>query len=178
MAAKDLSQFLRPNLDIKSRTGKVYSVPPPTAENGLILATVVTIGINQANGRESSPEDVERFEEMKGRSLAEISLSEPVFRQMVEDGLPEDDIDRFALYAQYFWLFGEEFADNFMMTVYLNEGMAGPDPKGSTALKTGLSTGSGNPTRTASTPGTGSRPATSDRKAPSGKRAASRGKTS
>ncbi|MFD2839329.1 hypothetical protein ACFSYH_01925 [Populibacterium corticicola] len=170
MAFKDLKQYLVKDLEIPLG-GKTYLVPPPTKENGLILASFIALGINAARGADSSEEDIARVQENTDTNLATISLGGEVHAQMLADGVPEAHIDQAAIYAMYYWTMGEESADAAFETLYAVVA-DGEVPKALLPLKTGQTTALANLTKTASTPGTGSRPATSDHKPPTSKNAA------
>lgn len=170
---KDLTSYLSPNLDLKLGD-RTYSVPPPTKDAGLKLATIVAVGLNAYRGLDSPAETVADFKKIENTTIAELALG-PAHDQMVADGVPAVHIDRAGVYAMYFWTVGEEAADQ-IITAIANEAAGIPAPKGSRARRTGPSTASASPTSTASTRGTGSRPPTADRR-PRATRA-SRGKTS
>ncbi len=170
MAFKNLTQYLVKDLEIPLG-GTVYHVPPPTKENGLILASFIALGINAARGADSNEADIARVQDHAETNLAAISLGSEVYAQMVADGVPEAHIDQAAIYAMYYWTMGEESADAAFETLY-SVVADGEAPKALLPLKTGQSTALANLTKTASTPATKSRPATSDHKPPTSKKAA------
>lgn len=139
---KDLSAFLTPNLDLKHGS-KVYSVPPPSKETGLVLAAINSIGLSAVAGKtyEDAPESQRAIiEKYKDTDLGELSLG-PVYQQMIDDGVPGPHIDLYAQYALYYWVLGEDAADNIMEALAEQRGQSA-GPKGRSRSKNGRSTGS------------------------------------
>lgn len=177
MALKDLTAYLVPNLDLPYGD-KIYSVPPPSQETGLVLTALVTSGANAADGNEIPAETQALLDSVDpNKDVAELSLGEAVHAQMIADNVPGPHIDQFGMYAMYYWALGEVTADAIFEAQYgASEDEA---PKDSPAPKNGPNTASAPRTKTASTRATGTRPKTSDRKPPAkAKTAATRGKTS
>lgn len=117
--AKSFARYLRPALDIEARDGKVYSVPPPSKDTGLVLAAIVAYGMNKAAGRETDDETMALWESVPADTpLGHLSLTPRVYEQMLADGQPEIDVDRYALYAQYYWTMGEAVADQVLEVTY------------------------------------------------------------
>lgn len=128
---KDLTSHLVPDL-VLDHHGTQYVVPPPSKDDGLLLAALNIVGtkaIANAMGDEDitsglSPVQKKLFEASKERDLGEISLG-PVYAEMVDDGLPGPHIDQYALYAMYYWVLGEATADEIFKTM----SGAGDSPK-------------------------------------------------
>lgn len=173
MGFKDVQQYLAPHLELPL-AGKTYLVPPPSKDDGLLLAAFIALGVNAQNGRKSTDEDLALIKKREGADLAEVAFTPAVYQQMVEDGVPGAHIDQAAIYAMYYWTMGEQSADYVFANLY-TEAAEGTLPKGLRTLKTGRNTALANQTRTASTRGTASRREPQDRKRPSAKKAASRG---
>ncbi|QIK82985.1 hypothetical protein [Sanguibacter sp. HDW7] len=128
--AKSFTRYLRPNLDLEARDGKIYHVPPPTKHNGLVLAAIVAYGMNKATGRETDDETMALWESIPGDTpVGHLALTQAVYDQMLADGQPEIDVDRYALYAQYYWTLGEDAADQVMEFTYGPADDEGAAPK-------------------------------------------------
>ncbi|WP_313276779.1 DUF7426 family protein [Timonella senegalensis] len=176
MGFKDVQQYLTPHLELPV-AGKTYLVPPPSKDDGLLLAAMVAVGYNTANGHAPAVGDSALLLANRDRNVEDVALTPAIHAQMLEDGVPGAHILQAGLYAMYYWTTGEEGADAAFKTIFSEAG-AGTLPKVLKLLKIGPSTASESQTRTASTRGTGSRRTPSDRKAPSAKKAASRGSSS
>lgn len=128
---KDLTAFLAPDLVIKHH-GTQFVVPPPTKNDGLLLAAIHTVGIAAFTGdggdptESLSPAQKAIFEAAKDRDLGEVSLG-PAYAEMVEAELPGPHIDQYALYAMYYWVLGEATADQILASRY--GGTGGDAPK-------------------------------------------------
>lgn len=120
---KDLTNFLDPDL-VFSHHGKTYTVPPPSKDDGLLLAALSIAGasvLDEAMGRGDgqdptdnlTPKQKKLVNAAKDRDLGEISLG-PAYKQMVKDKLPGRHIDQYAVYAMYYWVLGEQVADALM----------------------------------------------------------------
>lgn len=168
MALKDLTQYLTPDLQIPYG-GKTYTVTPPSKENGRKLAAINAIGVATyaasltecpTCGRHGSPEipkDTQALlEEMKDDDVAVLALGQATLDEMLADGVPGAHVDKFAMYALYYWTLGEQAADAIFAA------QSGPDALGE-ALGTGPTStpkgghrmASGNQTRRASSRPTG-----------------------
>lgn len=125
MAFKDLTAHLTPDLQLPY-AGKTYTIPPPTKENGLRLAAINALGIATyaatltdcptcgRSGRPELPEDTQALVDEMARDkldVAAIALSPAVHDEMVADGVPGPHIDKFGVYALYYWTMGEQTAD-------------------------------------------------------------------
>src|SRR5690625_2081119 len=117
---KDITDFLDPDL-VFSHHGKEYVVPPPSKDDGLLLAALSVAGasvMDEAMGRgdgqdptnKLTPKQRKLVNAAKDRDLGEISLG-PAYKQMVKDKLPGRHIDQYAIYAMYYWIMGEQVAD-------------------------------------------------------------------
>jgi len=117
---KDLTSFLVPDL-VLNHHGKQYVVPPPSKDDGLLLAALNVVGISamdNALGSGDGSDPAERltptqrklYEAAKDRDLGEISLG-PAYKKMVKDKIPGPHIDQYAIYAMYYWVMGEDIAD-------------------------------------------------------------------
>lgn len=172
MALKDLTEYFVADLDLPYR-GKVYSCPPPSQHNGLVLAAIVAAGTNIYAGQAPDAATQALLDSLDDTSdISRISLGETAYDQMVADNVPGPHIAQLGSYAMYYWVLGEPTADAMFASLYGQGDDAAPK-----AQPTGRATASGSPTRTASTRATKSRPATSDHK-PRSKADPSRGKTS
>ena len=168
MALKDLTAFLAPDLELPWR-GQAFTVPPPTKDVGLKLAAINAAGVQaylslqdacptcgRAGAGEGMPDETrEMLESIKGVDLGELSLGPVAFQAMLDAGVPAPDLDMFAVYALYYWVLGEETADQIMETTR-GGGASGEAAPGRSTPPRGPSTGSGNRTqRRASTRATG-----------------------
>lgn len=128
---KDLTAFLVPDL-VLNHHGKQYIVPPPSKDDGLLLAALNVIGVTAIDdamtGADTdpterlSPEQKKLYKAGLNRDLGEISLG-PAYKQMVDDGIPGPHIDQYAVYAMYYWVMGETTADAIFETM---SGEGGP----------------------------------------------------
>ncbi|GEL47403.1 hypothetical protein CHO01_25190 [Cellulomonas hominis] len=166
MALKDLTDYLDPDLEIAYR-GKTYTAPPPDKDTGLKLAAVNAMGVAVYSaaleecptcGRKGSPEvpadTLAVIESIKDKDVAELALG-AAHAEMVADGVPGPHIDRFGLYALYYWTMGEETADQIFAAQH-GGGATGGATSGSSTSPRGPRSASANRTqRRASTRGTG-----------------------
>jgi hypothetical protein len=167
VALKDLTQYLDPDLEIPYN-GKTYLVPPPSKDVGLKLAAINAMGVSvyaaaldecPTCGRKGSPEvpadTLALLESMKDQDIAELALGPHTHAQMVTDGVPAPHIDRFGMYALYYWTLGEETADQIFAAQH-GGGAPGEARSASSTSPRGPRTASGNRTqRRASTRATG-----------------------
>lgn len=112
---KDLSAFLTPNLDIKHGS-KVYTVKPPTKDVGLKLAAASSLSMAAVSGQtvESLPDSYRRIiDSIKDQDLGELTLGD-VYQEMIDDDVPGPHIDFYARYALYYWVYGEQVADEIV----------------------------------------------------------------
>ena len=150
MGAVDFDNWVRSDLELHLGE-KVYPVPPPdVARAQKILAAAVLGELRIGLVRGDIPDDVQKI-------MAQISegehfaLTEPVYEQMVADGIPAATIDRMAYYAVFYWARGQEYADTLAALMWAPEIAAeaaknaggGPAPKArrSSPPKSGPSTG-------------------------------------
>jgi len=125
VALKDLTEFLTPDLQIPYG-GKTYTIPPPSKDAGLKLGAINAMGVATyaaalsecptcgRSGKPELPEDTQRLVDEMSRDdveVATLSLSQAVYDEMVADGVPGPHIDRFGVYALYYWTMGEATAD-------------------------------------------------------------------
>lgn len=162
--AKDLTAFLTPNLELAWK-GRVFVVPPPSKEDGIVLAALNSVGVGgyiasqSGNGNPEIPEKYQAaIEAASERDLAEISLG-TAYQEMLDANVSGPDIDMFALYAHYYWTMGEEVADAILESSIKGGGKAAP--KDRQPPKSSQNSGSGSRSRTPkkapqSTPTTGS----------------------
>ncbi|WP_263120859.1 hypothetical protein [Cellulomonas sp. RIT-PI-Y] len=167
MALKDLTPYLDPDLEIPYN-GATYLVPPPSKDVGLKLAAINAVGVAAyaaaleecpTCGRKGSPEvpadTLALLESMKDQDIAELALGPQAHARMVADGVPAPHIDRFGMYALYYWTLGEETADQIFAAQH-GGGASGEARSASSTSPRGPRTASGNRTqRRASTRGTG-----------------------
>lgn len=160
MPTKDLSSLRQPPLVIETGGGFTYSVQPPSADRGLLLARLVSLGLRaalsdsdaQAVTEEMKTELTEAEQEILAEpaALERLALGEDVHARMTSDGHPLPDITAYGRYAAFYWVYGESAADNIML--------APADPEASAAYpkpsRSGRSTASGSGSRTARTSGT------------------------
>lgn len=167
---KDLSAHFAPSLELPWRE-HVFVVDPPSKEVGLKLAAINAVGVGAylssleqcpTCGRSGTPElpaeTLELVESMGDVDVANLSLGEATYAEMIEAGVPGPHIDTMAMYALYFWTLGKATADQ-IMEAQSGGGASGEAPS-STSTR-GPRTGSGNQTqRRASTRATGASPTT------------------
>lgn len=170
MAIKDLSAYLQPSLEIAWQD-RVFVIHPPSKDVGLKLAAINAAGIATylsisdacpTCGRAGAPDELPQETQdivaaLRNVDLGELSLGK-AYQEMIEEEVPGPHVDRFALYAMYYWVIGEESADALMDTVYGGGASGGAQTprSGSSTSKPGQPTGSGNRTqRRASSRGTG-----------------------
>lgn len=138
---KDLTDFLTPNLELKWRD-KVFVVPPPSKEDGLVMTAIHVAGVNVYNstqtpcdacGRSGNVEMDERTSARLAlagdRDLGEFSLG-PAYGEMLEAGVPGPDIELFELWAFYYWVLGETVADEIIAQRAQSRSGGVPNPKG------------------------------------------------
>ncbi len=120
---KDLTAFLVPDLTIGYH-GKEFVVPPPSKDDGLLLTAVSAMGVAAfvgGDGKDATKAltstQRKMLEAAKDRDLGEVSLG-PAYKEMVEAGIPGPHIDQYALYSMYYWVMGEEVADQIMEARY------------------------------------------------------------
>ena len=153
MAFKDLTDFLSPNLELPWQ-GRVFIVPPPSREVGLILAAlstqsmVASIAVGGACPtchRSDIPEVEGRqktlLESAQDKDLGELSLGS-AYQEMIDAGVPGPDLELFELYAFYYWVYGEVSADTWLVE-FRGKKHGVDDPKAQTPLTNGHGTGSG-----------------------------------
>lgn len=130
---KDITKYLVPDL-VLNHHGKKYVVPPPSKDDGLLLAIIDAIGVTAVFGQGGDPienlTDTQKamFEAAKDRDLGDISLG-PVYKEMVDDGVPGPHIDQYAFYAMYYWVRGEEMADAILEQIAGGEGSGPKDQR-------------------------------------------------
>lgn len=119
---KDLTSFLVPNLVI-GHHGTEFVVSPPSKDDGLLLTAIHAAGIaafSAAGGDVAdSLTDTQRklLDAAKDRDLGEVSLGD-AYAEMVAAGIPGPHIDQYALYAMYYWVLGEDVADQIIAARY------------------------------------------------------------
>lgn len=123
---KDLTQYLAPDLVLKYHD-REFVVPPPTKDDGLKLAAITAYGTAIATGSQDNLPDGQRklAESLAGVDLGEISLG-PAYLEMSEANVPGPHIDQYAMYAMYYWVMGEDVADQIMEARYGSEGSEAP----------------------------------------------------
>ena len=148
MAVKDLADYLAPDLKLAYR-GKVYTVAPPSKDDGLRLAAINAFGLNFSGDQEEAraaigPRLSALWDAMaeEDAELGPISLG-AAYDEMVADGMPGPHLDTYAQYALYYWVLGEATADAIMDSWREARDGAG-DPKAASRRpsKSGPSTGS------------------------------------
>lgn len=113
---KDLSAFATPALEISLRPGRKVSVQPPTVADGAALAAITTLGAAIADGGVSDAtlsayqSTVEGMTEEDAKRLAVGDR----YDWMVEQGWAWPDIDVVCRYATFYWVYGEQIADQIM----------------------------------------------------------------
>lgn len=143
MALKDLTEFLTPDLQIPYG-GKTYTIPPPSKDAGLKLGAINAMGVATyatsltecptcgRSGKPELPEETQALiEEMArdNKEVAALSLSQAVYDEMVADGVPGPHIDRFGVYALYYWTMGEATADAIFAAQKIGGGASGEAPR-------------------------------------------------
>lgn len=169
MALKDLTAYLTPDLELPYG-GKTYTVRPPSKDNGRKLAAINAIGVAAyaasleecpTCGRSGSPDLPEEtqalLESMKDDDIAVLALGQDTHEEMLADGVPGTHLDKFALYATYYWTLGEQAADMIFAAQTEDGGASGEaQASGRTSTqKGGRRMASASPTRPASTRRTG-----------------------
>lgn len=165
MALKDLTAFLAPDLELPWR-GQVFTVTPPTKDVGLKLAAINAGGVAAylafadacpACGRSGSPDDLPAETRALLDSISDVDLGAlslgAAYAEMIEAGVPGPHIDQFALYALYYWVFGEDTADRILAAQH--GGDASGEARPASTPKRGPHTASASRTRTGSTAVTG-----------------------
>lgn len=119
MAVKDLADYLAPDLQLAYR-GKVYTVAPPSKDDGLRLAAINAFGLNFSGDQDEAraaigPKLSALWDAMAEdeAELGPISLG-AAYDEMVADGMPGPHLDTYAQYALYYWVLGEATADAIM----------------------------------------------------------------
>ncbi|GMA31604.1 DUF7426 family protein [Litorihabitans aurantiacus] len=169
MTLKDLTAHLVPPLHIPY-AGTTYEVQPPSKDTGLKLAAINAAGVATyasviqacpTCGHSGSPElpnsTRELLESMGEAEVAPLALGQDVYDQMLADRVPGPHIDKFGLYALYYWTLGEATADAIFEAQLTGGGASGEAAvSGRTSTpRPGPRTASANPTRRVSTRATG-----------------------
>ena len=113
---KDLSAFATPALDIRLRPGREVKVQPPSVADGAALASITTLGAAIATG-EVSQETADAFQSTVGDMTEEDAKRLAVgdrYDWMVEQGWAWPDIEVVCRYATFYWVYGEQVADQIM----------------------------------------------------------------
>lgn len=127
---KDLTAYLAQPLVLPWRD-KEFTVAPPSKAVGVKLAAINAVGVATyaamleecptcgRAGTVEVPEETRRVaDSLEKVDLADLSLGKIAHRAMVKAGIPQPDIDLFALYALYYWTVGEEIADQIIAARY------------------------------------------------------------
>ncbi len=160
----DLAAYLVPDLRLKIGSHR-YIVPPPSKDTGLALTVIMTVGA--AVFADPTGETLKRLPASQQKILADtedVDLGEltlgPAYQQMIDDGIPGPHIDKYALYALYYWTSGQDVADAM---IALSSGVTDPKGLAPSPSKSGPSTGSGS--RKGTSKGSRSTGTTASRKA-------------
>ncbi|MBW9093104.1 hypothetical protein JNB62_05365 [Microbacterium jejuense] len=158
MGAVDFEQWAVPDLTLTFR-GETYTVSPPSVdEAAMILASAVLAEVKFGLAEGPVPPEVQSVIDSIGTKHP--ALGQAVYDRMVADGVPAATIDRFAVYAMFYWARGQGFADWIAAVLWTpreteEPKAGGTAPKGSSRPKTGRRTASGNRTPMAGTRTTG-----------------------
>lgn len=161
MALKDLTEYLTPALELPWKD-HLFTVQPPSREDGLVMAAINTMGTSlyaaslgacSACGRsgelEVDPTVKALANSASDRSLGELSLG-AVLQEMIDVGVPNPDIEVFELYAFYYWVVGEDAADQILAARAQARGGI-EVPKARPASKSGRNTASASQSATTKT---------------------------
>lgn len=169
MSIKNLTAAITPNLVLEVGP-KTYEVKPPSRDDGVLMlaihraavaafaaATDVCATCGRTGPAELSEDDRALLEANGSRALGEMSLGDQ-YETILADW-DAKTVEKLELYASYYWVFGEAYADEWWEV--MNGGGAAVPPKDQAASKNGRNMGSGNQSK----PQTGrSTPATESRK--------------
>ncbi|TDX78724.1 hypothetical protein EDF35_1938 [Rathayibacter sp. PhB151] len=114
MGAVDFEEWVAPTLDI-TLGGRTYRVQPPSVENaGKLLAAAIRGEVNLGLVKGEIPVEVQHV--LDTIQPGEHPALGDAYRQMAEDGISGQTLDRVAYYAIFYWARSKEYAD-FVATV-------------------------------------------------------------
>lgn len=113
MALKDLSSFLDDDAIDVPVDGKTYRIESPDAKTGLLLSSMVNLGVKASAGSEISEADLASLDlnDDEERDFMRMVLGD-TFDELVEDGVSWVKIQRISRYALIYFAIGEEAADD------------------------------------------------------------------
>jgi hypothetical protein len=142
MAVKDFTKMLTPNLEITVGNNS-YSIRPPSKEDGKVMMAINIVGVQAFNTATAATEmNVDPAIQLlvdanADRDLGELSLRNEYARMCEE--LDGPLVEKLELYAFYYWILGEHFADQWLEAFEMAR--SGETPKAPQAPKSGHSTG-------------------------------------
>lgn len=140
-----------------------YSVAPPSASAGEVIAKMLVLGINAVTNANLDENDIRAalgdtvFEAMSADYALDKLVLGDAWDQMHADNLWGPDVAMTARYAAFYFIYGEQVADQIVAALD-PEKVAdpdGPDAAFPTRSPSGPSTASATPTAKGSTSGTG-----------------------
>jgi hypothetical protein len=109
MGAIDFEEWVAPTLDI-TLGGRTYSVQPPSVENaGKLLAAAIRGEVKLGLVKGEIPAEVQNV--LDTIRPGEHPALGDVYRQMAEDGVSEQSLNRVGYYAVFYWARSREYAD-------------------------------------------------------------------
>lgn len=154
MALKDLSSFLDDDAIDVPVDGKTYRIESPDAKTGLLLSSMVNLGVKASSGGEISDADLASLDldDDRERDFMRMVLGDTL-DELVENGVSWVKIQRISRYAFLYFAVGEEAADEALKSGALS----GEAPAPNRAARRAGSRGAATTTkRRASTAGTSS----------------------
>lgn len=120
MAVVDFEDWVRPDLELTLK-GKTYTVPAPDVERAQQLLAAAVIGeLRLGIVKGDVPKEVATV--MARTAVGEhFALTEPVYREMVADGVNQVTIDRMSYYTVFYWARGKEYADELASLMWAPE---------------------------------------------------------
>lgn len=155
MAAVDFTDWAVGDL-VLTIGGKEYRSKPPTVGQGkLLLALAVQAEVRLGLVEGDMPADLAELVDAAATTpLSETSLGKETRERLVSDGVNPETIRRMGIYGIFYWVRGKERADLLAEAMWRKEDEEAAEaeaPKGRRPSKSGRSTASGSPTKTAST---------------------------
>lgn len=176
MPAVDLTPYRAAPLELNLDGQHTYTIPPPSARDGLLLTAIYSTSLLAQFGEEALqrlPAELRKpLEERAEEDITPIALGQSAYDQMMADGLPMADIQNATAYALVYWVTNShEAAIQHLAHIAANRaatetGEGEPDPKAGPAIGslTGPRTESAPPMGTESIRAMSGSPSTSSRK--------------
>lgn len=113
---KDLSAFATPALDLSLAPGREVTIYPPSVKDGAALAAITTLGAAIATG-DVPQATTEMFHstvgDMEEADVKRLAVG-AAYDWMVEQSWPWSDINMVCQYATFYWVYGEQVADQIL----------------------------------------------------------------